>query len=330
MKNRSEVSVKVKEAFLKKGGAILKEADVEVLKEEIESRSLLDALAYHVDRWRDLTRPALMVLACEAVGGESKNTFPLAEALILLSGAIDIHDDIIDESKARKSKPTLLGKFGRDVALLASDILSLKGFCLIFRLLEQNILPETILKVVQTLRDLLLELADAEALELEFRGRWDVVPAEYLKVVKKKAADVEAYMRLGAILGGGSDEEIEILGEYGRMLGAMAILRDDLEDMLDFDVEMISRIRKEALPLPVLYAIENPETSKRIAVIAKKKEINADDAEAIFDLVEQSGGLQMLGHTIRDLRDRGTDCLMLLQRKREILRQILEATVPPV
>ena len=330
MDDTDKVLMRVRNVFLEKGSAILKGADRAVLEDEIESKPLREALTYHVGRWRDLTRPALMALACEAVGGKGEDVTAAAEALILLSGAIDIHDDIIDSSTMRKSKPTLLGEFGRDITLLASDILILKGFARIYGMIEQSIPYETVVKIVKILKELLLDLADAEALELDFRGRWDVAPAEYLRVIRKKAADVEAYMRIGATIGGGSEEEINILGEYGRILGVMAILRDDLEDMLDFEIEMINRIKKEGLPLPLLYALKNPDAHDQIVEIIKKVEIDAEDAEAIFDLVEESGGLTLLSQTFRDLKNRGTDLLRNIRRSRGILAEILEATVPPI
>ena len=75
-----------------------------------------------------LTRPALFSLVCEAVGGDPDITMPIAISITLISGAIDIHDDIIDQSKTKGDQPTVFGKFGKDIALLVGDALMFKGF----------------------------------------------------------------------------------------------------------------------------------------------------------------------------------------------------------
>ena len=71
--------------------------------------------------------PALLSMACEAVGGEPEKTIPLGEAIVFISAAADLHDDVIDQSFEKGSKQTVSGKFGADVAILAGDILLVEG-----------------------------------------------------------------------------------------------------------------------------------------------------------------------------------------------------------
>src|SRR3990170_1913765 len=243
--SQEELERQVRELLVEKGSKALEQARNEVLQEHIECKEVREALTYFItEYWQDLTRPTLISLACEAVGGDQRLATRMAIPMILISGAIDIHDDIIDQSKVKGSRSTVLGKFGKDVALVAGDMLMVKGFTLLCEAIEKNVPAEKAARTILTIQKMFLELGDAEALELNFRGRTDITPQEYLSVVRKKAADVEAYTRISAILGGGSKEEIEALGEYGRLLGIMAILRDDLMDMSNFE-ESVHRIKRE-------------------------------------------------------------------------------------
>lgn len=257
--------------------------------EKIESKQVREALDYFMNEyWHDFTSSALLSLVCEAAGGDPKITTPVAISLTLISGAIDIHDDIIDQSKNKGTRPTVYGKFGKEIALLVGDALLFKGFTVLYDAIKMGIPAEKIAAITNIINKTFFELGTAEALELQFRGRTDVTPEEYLSVVRKKGADVEAYTRISAILGDASEEEIDAFGEYGRLLGMIIILRDDMIDMLDPE-ETIHRIQKEHLNLAILYALQNPKMNSAIMLILKKS-ITVKNAEKLATLVDEAGG----------------------------------------
>ena len=287
--SQEEITNQLLKLLEERGRTALEMARKTVLEEKIESKEVREALTYFINEyWHDVTRPAILSLTCEAVGGNPNITTPIAVPLILISGAIDIHDDIIDQSKDKGSRPTVLGKFGQDIALLVGDALMFKGFTLLYKAVEIGIPAEKIAAIGDIIKKTFFELGDAEALELQFRGRIDVTPNEYLHVVRKKAADVESYTRISAIIGGGSEEEIDALGEYGRLLGMLVILRDDMIDMLDPE-ETIHRIKDEHLSLVILYALQNPEMKSLVSALLKKT-ITTQDAEKLSMLVDEAGG----------------------------------------
>ncbi|MEM2907671.1 MAG: polyprenyl synthetase family protein, partial [Candidatus Hadarchaeales archaeon] len=227
----------VRRLLEERASKIAEEAAASVAAERLECSEAKEALTYFMSKWRDLVRPSLVSLACEAVGGDPSLAEPIGKALSFLSGATDIHDDIIDQTKEKEWGRTVLGKFGVDLSLMAGDALIFKGFQELFEGLARLDLPlERKLAIVRAVKELYFEMFDGEALELRFRGRTDVKPEEYLEVVRKKAADVEACTRVGAMLGGGSEEQVEALARYGRLLGMIVLLRNDLEDLLDFEL----------------------------------------------------------------------------------------------
>jgi geranylgeranyl pyrophosphate synthase len=329
--NKQENVIEQVQKLLKeRGSKALEEARKTILQEKVECKEVREALTYFMkEYWRDLARPTLLSIACEAVGGDPDITTPIAVPMILISGAIDIHDDIIDQSKVKGSRPTVLGKFGKDVALLVGDALLFKGLTLLHEAVEKGVPAEKLSVIINILKNMFFELGDAEALELRFRGRLDITPEEYLHVVTKKAADVESYTRISAILGGGSEEEIDALGKYGRILGMLAILSDDLMDMIDFE-EAKHRIKKECLPLPILFTLQNPEIKPKINAILLKDTITKKDAETILETAHKAGELKHFRKLMEELCAEAYLHINNLKGSKDYLRLLLESMVPPL
>ncbi|MFQ5759241.1 MAG: polyprenyl synthetase family protein, partial [Candidatus Bathyarchaeia archaeon] len=127
-RSQEEIVEQVQKLLEERGTKALEMARKEILEEEIECKEVREALNYFMTKyWQDRARPTLLSLCCEAVGGDPEATIPVAIPLSLISGGIDIHDDIIDQSKIKDGRPTVYGKFGEEIALLVGDALLFKG-----------------------------------------------------------------------------------------------------------------------------------------------------------------------------------------------------------
>jgi len=326
--SQEEITEQLLKLLEERGKKALELARKTVLEEKIESKEVQEALKYFMtEYWHDVTRPALLSLVCEAVGGDPDITTPIAISMTLISGAIDIHDDIIDQSETKGSRPTVFGKFGKDMALLVGDALLFKGFNLLYKAVEKGVPAEQIAVISDIIKRTFFELGDAEALELQFRGRTDVTPEDYLCVVRKKAADVEAYTRISAIVGGGSGEEIEALGEYGRLLGMLVILRDDMIDMLDLE-ETIHRIKKEHLSLVIVYALQNPEMNSILCSLLKKT-ITLKDAEKLSTFVDKAGGFIHMEECMNKLAQEAYIKIENIKYNKNHLKLLVQGTLLP-
>ncbi len=319
---------KIQRIFKKRGKKALEVARKEILNEAFESEKAHQALTYFMtEYWHDLARPSLIAMACEAVGGKPEVTTPVSIPMILISGAIDIHDDIIDQSRKKSGHPTVYGKFGRDIALIVGDALLLKGFAILNGIEKAGIPAKKAQQIVEMTKNMFFELGDAEALELSFRHQVDVLPDQYLRVVRKKAADVEAHTRIGAVLGNASRAELEALGEYGRLLGIMIILRDDWLDILEI-AELKSRITKESLPLPLLYCLQEPETGEKLKGFLKKRPFTKLDLEKISEVVQKAEALRKYAGLMHKLADEADERLEKLKYV-EGLKLLVNATISP-
>ncbi|MEM3699661.1 MAG: polyprenyl synthetase family protein [Candidatus Bathyarchaeia archaeon] len=287
--------------FLKKRGQKAFEiAKKTILQEKNMNTNVYKALRYFMEEcWYDVQHPALISLTCEAVGGNPEKTSEIGAAIVLLAGAADIHDDIIDESKTKNSKPTVFGKFNKDIALLAGDALLFEGLVLLHKACKK--FPEKIgTTILKLTKEAFFDLGRATAKERNFKGKYDLEPKEYCNIIKIKAAIAEACAKIGAVIGGGESEAIDALGNYGRTLGILMTLRDEFIDLFEPE-EIKNRAKNEILPLPLLYALQNETKKNEILSLIKKKRITEQKAQELIDLVTKADEVQKLKKEMQTL-----------------------------
>ena len=268
-----------------------------MLERKRENKLLQEAIEYAMnENSPDYFRPAFLSLCCKAVGGKpDASTVTASASMVLLARAVGFHDDVIDKSKNKKGRPTLLGKYGRNLTLLISDCLMFEAFTLL-RKIEKRQSANAILMTIEKFWS--FEQSESEALELQHRNRTDVTPEECLKKIRMRSSEIEAIARIGGILGNGKPEEIDRLGEYGRHLGVMAILRDELVDMFEFDA-LKHRLRKESLSLPILYALQSNEAKPRLLRIIANTRLDTRDLVKIAQLCDRVHGVEAVANLIK-------------------------------
>jgi len=324
-----EAMKKLQKIFKKRGSKALEMARKEVLKEKIECKEAREALTYFItEYWHDLARPTLLSLVCEAVGGDPELTTPIAVSMILISGAVDIHDDIIDRSETKDGRLTVFGKFGGDIALLVGDALLFKGLALLNQAVEEGVPAQKMRSIIDIVQRMFFELGDAEALELPLRGRPDMSPRKYLQIVRRKAADVEAHTRIGAIIGNASPSDIEAFGAYGRLLGMLIILRDDWIDVLDFK-EIRHRVQNECLPLPILYGMHNPLVKNKLGSLLQSGIITRKKAKRILEITLEAGVIEDYRKFMMVLAEEAKTRLREVKYNTRCLRLLVNATLLP-
>ena len=182
-----------------------------ILSKTVEYDKINEAFKHYTENWNDYLHPGLVSIACEAVGGNPDEAVPIQVVMLLFSAAFDVHDDIIDGSKAKYGIPTVFGKFGKDIALLVGDAFLMMALALLHKL-EKEFPTEKMNMIWNIISSRFFELGDAEALEASLKGNIDTSPEESLRILEKKASTFEAHMQIGAIIGYGNADDIEVLG----------------------------------------------------------------------------------------------------------------------
>lgn len=324
MATEEKLVLQVRKLLFERGKAALELAKKTVLEEKIPSEPLQEALQYFIVNWEDVLHPALMALACEAVGGKPEETTQVAAAFVLLAGGADVHDDIIDQSTVKDSKPTVFGKYGKDLAVLVGDALLFKGLYLLHEACEA--LPANKRQAILELTKwAFFGISSAEAKEAGLRGitRRDTAE-EYLEMIKTKAAVGAATTKIGAIIGGGNPEQSEILGDYGNALAILFTIRDEFIDAYELD-ELRNRVEKECLPLPILYALKDVNKANEILVLVKKNPISEEDGERLLDVVLDSEEVDGLKKEMRAIMEEENHKLMSIATNRSTFMLLLQS-----
>ena len=218
------------ESSLKKRSLRIEKALAACLPRESEPpRALSHAMRYAVLSGGKRIRPIFTLAACEAVGGREKDALNAACALELIHSYSLVHDDLpcMDNDSMRRGKPSCHAKFGQVTALLAGDALLTLAFGVLARSTG-----EKQLQAVRWIAEAVGSrgMVGGQALDMEFQEKEADLPTlEYINT-HKSGALIAACTRVGAYLGGGTPRQVEALYRYGKYVGLLFQIVDDIMD----------------------------------------------------------------------------------------------------
>jgi len=194
-------------------------------------------------------RPIILLLSTESVGKIDENAFSGACAIELLHTESVIHDDIIDNETKRRQKDPFHIKYGYNTSVLTGDFV----LGLILNISSRLDNP----RITKDLATAAMLMSEGEILEGKLEESEDTTFDDYLKVMEYKTATAfEMAAKLGAVIGGGSEEQIESLAEYGKNIGIAYQIRDDLMDWKNEDKLFNLLIKKSSDPRVVFNKME--------------------------------------------------------------------------
>jgi len=246
-----------------------------VLDSELElyvESEFKEPLKYALDGGKRI-RPIILLLASECVGKIDDNTFAAACAIEFLHTESVIHDDIIDNETLRRQKDPFHIKYGYNTSVLTGDFV----LGLILNIASRINNP----RVTKNLATTAMMMSEGEVLEGRLETSEDGTLDDDLKVIEYKTATAfETASRLGAIISGGSDEEIESLADYGKNIGIAYQIRDDLLDWQNEDKLFNLLIKKSSDPRDIFNDMEElfkKYSDRAIYSIRKIKDSQAKD-----------------------------------------------------
>ena len=260
--------------LLEKYSTYIKKIDT-VLDSELElyaESEFKEPLKYALNGGKRI-RPIILLLASECVGEIDDNTFAAACAIEFLHTESVIHDDIIDNETLRRQKDPFHIKYGYNTSVLTGDFV----LGLILNIASRINNP----RVTKNLATTAMMMSEGEVIEGRLETSEDVTFDDYLKVIEYKTATAfETASRLGAIISGGSDEEIESLADYGKNIGIAYQIRDDLLDWQNEDKLFNLLIKKSSDPRNIFNDMEEllkKYSDRAIFSIRKIKDSQAKD-----------------------------------------------------
>ena len=302
------------DAFL--GTAFAGKTDVADLE-----RYLYGPLAAYTENGGKRHRPLICLLAARAVGGDPRRALACAAAIEHFQTAALIHDDIADRGQLRRGKPCLHVTEGEGIAINCGDLalVTVAG-----TVLEDKDLSDALkVRIIGELTDMMRRTTEGQALDLGWvrDGRFDLTCDDYLRMATLKTAYYSGAVPLacGALIGGGSEEQVEGLRSFGLDTGLAFQIQDDLLNLVgekeSRDKDFRSDIPEGKRTLVAVHALEHLGGSDRDELVGILQ-AETDDAavlERAVELFHKAGSIEHARSYALDLTRRAKDRLRDLE-----------------
>lgn len=227
----------------------------------LEPKGLYEPLDYILSLKGKQIRPILALLACQLFSDSADEALPVAFAVEIFHNFSLMHDDIMDASPLRRGMPSVHEKYGNNAAILSGDMMLLQSYQELYKL--EN---DLFLKLFPIFTNVAIKVCEGQQLDVDYEDRMDVRLEEYIYMIELKTS-VLLYgaLKMGALVGGASDKEAELIGNYGRNLGIAFQIKDDWLDTFGSQAKVGKRIGGDIIQ------------NKKTALVIKALEL-ADDA----------------------------------------------------
>ena len=262
---------------------------------------LLSQVLEHIkSRGGKRMRPMLILLIAKNYGGVNSVTQHSAVGLELLHTASLVHDDVVDESVERRGQASVNAEYNNKVAVLVGD------YVLSTALLNVSLTNNS--KIVQSLAELGRTLSNGEILQLSNIQNTDFSEDVYYEVIKMKTAALfEACCEIGAMSANANDEDLLKARNFGRNLGIIFQIRDDIFDYYDskeIGKPTANDMAEGKLTLPVLYALNSTHDAEMVEIARKVKrgDVTRDEIALLVDFTKANGGIEYAEQKMLELR----------------------------
>ncbi len=230
-----------------------------------------EAMRYGVFSGGKRIRAILVLAAGEAVDGKEKGLFQAATAIELIHAYSLIHDDLpaIDDDDFRRGKLSCHKKFNEAIAILAGDALLTHAFYLLSKIKNS---PDKVIKSCEEISQAIgtSGMIGGQIVDIESEDSKDLdVPTlEYIHT-HKTGALICAAVKVGCILGGGDKKQLYSLTQYGKHIGLVFQIVDDLLDIEEEGKKGKKRksdLVKKKLTYPAVYGVESSKKQAQMLI----------------------------------------------------------------
>src|SRR5271163_4479232 len=271
--------------------------DLERVEEEIKLETVASVeVVTNIGRYLQAAggkrlRPALLLLASKLTGEGGASAIRLGAVVEILHAATLVHDDVIDDARTRRGRPSTNVQWGNHTSVLAGDWLYMQAFQVALR--ERNF------HVLDLLIGLTQMMVEGELIQLDRIGRIGLTEADCMELADRKTACLfSACARLGAVSAGASTELEEKLGEFAWNLGMAFQLIDDMLDFTSREQTLGKPVggdlKEGKVTLPLVYALENatPSERRQVEMVLGDRTYDSTSFSEIYSMVERRGGIQ--------------------------------------
>ncbi|MFD8695484.1 polyprenyl synthetase family protein [Kitasatospora purpeofusca] len=291
---------------------------------------------YGPDAAGKAVRSALVLAACTGVGGQAEAAVPAAVAVELVHDFSLLHDDVMDGDRLRRGRPAAWTVFGIPLTVLAGDALLSLAIDHLAHGRGRDGPGGT--GCVELFTGCLLELTEGQLKDLLFEARSEVSIDEYTAMAEgKTGALLGCACRLGALLGGAGPERSAALGVFGRRLGMVFQIADDLLGIwgdpgtTGKPAGSDLRSRKKSYPVIAALSADNAAARQLGKVYRSDRPLNTpEEVRTVAALVEAAGGRaravadadRILAQALDDVRSSGPEMTALTALAHRLSRRV--------
>lgn len=263
----------------------------QVIRQELYSEVVLirQISEYIINSGGKRLRPILLLLVANALNYQGNQHYALAAVIEFIHTATLLHDDVVDESDLRRSKPTANAVFGNAASVLVGDFLYSRSF--------QMMVKTNNMAVMKVLSQATNIISEGEVLQLLNCHNADVDEERYMKVIHYKTAKLfQASAEIAAILGTQDSAIIKAFANYGMYLGTAFQLIDDVLDYSGDEDETGKHLGDdlaEGKPtLPLIYVMQNG-TPEQANIVKNAIENGGREVFAqVLEVIKNSNALE--------------------------------------
>ncbi len=263
----------------------------DLIRQSLQARTAQGDLASFIDHLQagsgKMLRPGLVLLAGECFGPLSDEHRRVAAMVEMVHHATLLHDDVIDEGRKRRGMPTANALWGNERAVLLGDFVLSQ----VFRM-AADLDPA----VARVLAQTALRVCEGELRQTIQKRNWQLSEAQYIEIITEKSASFfGGCCRLGAMLSGANEEQIESLARFGLLAGIAFQIADDLLDIAGDENRMgktsQSDLAKDKPTLAVIHLLGTIDSAGQARVGALLDSAGRSRC-ALVDLLERQGSLR--------------------------------------
>jgi geranylgeranyl diphosphate synthase type II len=189
--------------------------------------SLYEPISYIMSLGGKRIRPTMLLMAVDLFDGDLAAGIPAALAIETFHNFTLVHDDIMDNAPLRRGRETVHEKWGTNTAILSGDVMMVEANKHL-----TNVHVSVLKPALDTFNLTAQGVCEGQQLDMEFENRDDVTIAEYIDMIRLKTAVLlGGAMKLGAIVANASEEQANLVYEFGENLGIAFQLQDDILDV---------------------------------------------------------------------------------------------------
>ncbi|WP_367773078.1 polyprenyl synthetase family protein [Flavobacterium sp. WC2421] len=277
-----------------------------------EPKNLYDPITYILGLGGKRMRPVLTLMATEVFNADYEKALPAAMAVEVFHNFSLVHDDIMDDAPLRRGKVTVHEKWDINTGILSGDAMLI----LAYQYFEQYE-PTVFRDLAKLFSKTALEVCEGQQWDVDFETRTDVTIPEYLKMIEYKTAVlVAAAMKMGAIVAQTSDENANLIYEFGLNLGLAFQLQDDYLDAFG-DPETFGKQvggdiienKKTYLYLKAISFSSKEDRDKLMALFSTQPDEYVEKVNHAKDIFNKSGASKATQDAIQEYTFKAFDTL---------------------